>query len=143
MEKDELLGSGAEAASLFCRLYLNTRKEIPVRSSHMGLLILLVKSENPVTPMEAAQFFRVKKPMITGMVNCLEKGGYLIKKPSEEDRRSYWMIPTQKTVALVEETYGEYYKVMEALYDGMGHDVYGELLHLLKQANSILESIKE
>ena len=143
MEKDTCLENGAEAASLFCRLYIHTKKELPVRASHMGLLILTVKSETPVTPVEAARFFNVKKPMITTMVNHLEKNGYLEKQPSPGDKRSYLLTPTAKTVRMVEETYSEYFKVMNLLYEGLGERDYQELIRLLARANVLLMNGKE
>ncbi|MFR9236080.1 MAG: hypothetical protein ACLVLH_25165 [Eisenbergiella massiliensis] len=42
-------------------------KELPVRSSEMGLLILLVTSKEKITPKAAADF-GVSKPMIASMV---------------------------------------------------------------------------
>ena len=42
----------AETVSLFCRLNQRVKKELPIRSSEMGLLILLVtsKERSPVFP---------------------------------------------------------------------------------------------
>lgn len=132
------LERGAETVSLFCRLYIHTKKELPVRSSHMGLLILTVKSETPVTPMEAARYFQVKKSRITAMAASLEQEGYLVKRPSPTDRRSHLLVPTEKTVRMVEETYAEYFRVMETLYHGLGKHEYQALIRLLAQANEIL-----
>lgn len=138
MEKLTELENGAETVSLFCRLYINTKKELPVRSSHMGLLILTVKSETPVTPMDAARYFQVKKSRITAMAASLEQEGYLIKQPSPTDGRSYLLVPTGKTVQMVEETYAEYFRVMKILYRGLGKNDYQDLIRLLAQANEIL-----
>lgn len=52
----------AETVSLFCRLNQRVKKELPIRSSEMGLLILLVTSKERISSVEAAQFFRVSKP---------------------------------------------------------------------------------
>ena len=143
MEKENCLETGAEAASLFCRMYINTKKELPVRASHMGLLILTVKSETPVTPVDAARYFKVKKPMITAMVDSLTKNGYLEKQPSPTDKRSYLLTPTAKTVRMVEETYSEYFKVMETLYNGLGEQDYQELIRLLTRANELMAKGRE
>ncbi|WP_418666213.1 MarR family winged helix-turn-helix transcriptional regulator [Allofournierella sp.] len=137
--KEDFLENGAEVVSLFCRLYINTKKELPIRSSHMGLLIFTVKSQTPVTPIEAAKFFKVKKPMITAMVTSLEKNGYLEKQPSPTDGRSYRLLPTPKSITLVEETYNEYFRTMDTLYHGMGEKDYQQMIALLARANDILE----
>lgn len=34
---------GAESISMFCRLLINEKKKLPIRSSEMGLLILAVE----------------------------------------------------------------------------------------------------
>lgn len=133
---------GAEAVSLFCRLNINTKRDLPVRSSEMGLLILIVKSQAPVTSIMAADFFKVSKPMIATMVAALFKKGYLKKMPSADDKRSYILRATDKAVLLVEEAYQEYFRVMELLSAKMGKD-YETLVELLDQANRALLEAKE
>lgn len=58
---NEELIKGAETVSMFCRRIINTKKDLPIRSSQMGLLILICKSENPATPVMAADFFNLIK----------------------------------------------------------------------------------
>lgn len=134
---DELI-KGAEMVSMFCRLNINMKKDLPVRSSEMGLLILIYKSDLPVTPVMAADFFKVKKPMITTMVSNLFKHGYIEKMPSLEDKRSYSLSPTEKTRKLVEDTFSEYLKTMEQLRHKLGAIDFAELIALLEKSNSIL-----
>lgn len=134
---DEKLIKGAEAVSLFCRLNLNTKKNLPVRSSEMGLLIYVCKSDAPVTSVMAADFFKVKKPMIAGMVATLANKGYLEKRPSNEDKRSFMLVPTEKAKSLVEDTYLEYLSTMNLLAAKLGKE-YETLITLLDRANQIL-----
>jgi len=143
MQEENILIKGAEAVSLFCRLTINTKKNIPIRSSEMGLLILTVKSDTPITPIMAADYFKVKKPMITTMVNKLAAQDYITKTPSQEDKRSFILTPTDKAITLVEQTYDEYYKTMELLQKELGNNDYKTLIHLLEQANMILLEDKE
>ena len=134
---DELI-KGAETVSMFCRLNINIKKDLPIRSSEMGLLILIYKSDKPVTPVMAADFFKVKKPMITTMVSNLLKHGYIEKIPSLDDKRSFSLNPTEKARQLVDDTYSEYMKTMELLRHKLGSIDFGKLIILLKKANSIL-----
>lgn len=143
MQDKSILMKGAEAVSLFCRLNIHTKKDLPVRASEMGLLILAVKNEAPVTPVMAADFFKVKKPMITAMVNQLTAQGYMAKTPSSEDRRSFTLTPTGKGAALVEQTYSEYLKTMELLRTRLGNDDYASLVSLIEKANLILWEDRE
>lgn len=134
----EVLIKGAETVSMFCRLNINMKKDLPVRSSEMGLLILICKSENPVTPGMAANFFKVKKPMITTMVSNLLKHGYIEKVPSPEDKRSFSLNPTEQARQLVDDTFIEYIKTMELLRQKLGATDFGNLITLLEKANSVL-----
>lgn len=129
---------GAEAVSLFCRININAKRDLPIRASEMGLLILIVKSARPQNPVQVAEFFKVTKPMVTTMVNSLAKKGYLIKNPSSTDRRSFTLQPTEQAVCLVEEAYSEYYKTMEQLQTQMGCKKYNHLIELIELANDIL-----
>ena len=134
---DELI-KGAETVSMFCRLNINIKKDLPIRSSEMGLLILIYRSDIPVTPVMAADFFKVKKPMITTMVSNLLKHGYIEKLPSPEDKRSFSLNPTEKARQLVDDTYSEYMKTMELLRHKLGTKDFGKLVILLEKSNSIL-----
>lgn len=128
----------AEQVSLFCRLNVNTKHKMPIRSSEMGLLIYLCNTNEEKTPMGAARFFKVSKAMATNMVTALSQKGYLEKKPSLEDKRSSFLMPTEKAKQLVADTYSEYHKTMSILQDKMGSEHFEVLLSLLEQANNIL-----
>ncbi|MBC7959832.1 MAG: MarR family transcriptional regulator [Vallitaleaceae bacterium] len=134
---DKLM-KGAETVSLFCRLNINTKKDLPIRSSEMGLLIFICKSDKLVTPVMAADFFKVKKPMITSMVLNLLKHEYIEKIPSLEDKRSFSLNPTEKARQLVDETYSEYMKTMKLLRHKLGANDFGKLVALLERSNTIL-----
>lgn len=133
---DELI-RGAEVISLFCRININTKRELPIRSSEMGLIIFLVKEQGEHTPLQIAEFFKVTKPMVTAMVISLTKKEYIIKVPSTVDRRSFALRPTEKAVALVNETFNEYYKNMQVLQSRLGNHEYSKLIELLTKSNNI------
>ncbi len=135
---NEVFAKAAETVSLFCRLNINSKKDLPVRSSEMGLLILITNSEHPVTPAFAAMFFKVKKPMITAMVTNLHKMGYLERTPSSLDKRSFSLTPTEKARLLVIETYSEYMKTMAILEDKLGKKDFEKLVTLLERSNAAL-----
>lgn len=139
----ESLIRGAETVAMFCRLNIHTKKDLPVRSSEMGLLILICKSEDPVTPVKAADFFKVKKPMITAMVSSLQKHGFIEKVPSPEDKRSFSLSPTERARRLVDETFTEYIKTMELLRQKIGDAHFANLMTLLEIANSVLLEEKD
>lgn len=130
--------NGAEIIALFCRLNISRKPGLPIRSSEMGFLIFLLRSKEPLTPLAAARFFKISKPMVTAMIRVLEKGGYLIKKPSLIDGRSFDLCPTEKARLLVEQTYEEYLKMIGVLHEKLGTSDYDTLIALLERANCIL-----
>lgn len=134
---DELI-KGAEIISLFCRININTKRELPIRSSEMGLMIFLIKEQGVHTPLQIAEFFKVTKPMVTAMVISLTKKEYITKVPSTVDKRSFSLRPTEKAIALVNGTLDEYHKNMQVLQSRLGDHEYSKLLELLARANDIL-----
>lgn len=137
MNLNELI-KGAEAVSLFCRININTKRELPIRSSEMGLLICIVKEEGEHTPLRVAEFFKVSKPMVTAMVKSLVKKEYITKVKSLVDKRSFVLKPTDKAVSLVDKTFIEYYKNIQTLQTCLGNHEYSKLIELLTKANNIL-----
>lgn len=128
----------SEQIALFCRLNIIAKRKLPIRSSEMGMLIYLVKTEGNKTPNAAAKFFNITKAMATNMVTSLLNNGYIIKKQSEKDKRSFILIPTDKAIRLVNDTYSDYFKMISILESKMGENKFNELIHLLETANTII-----
>lgn len=140
---ESLAIKGEQSISLFSRLMLNGKRDLPIRNSEMGLLILADRGNGTVTPAMAANYFHVSKPMVTAMVRSLEQKGYLEKIPSEKDRRSFVLRPTRAGGLLVKSTYRDYYSSMQLLQQKMGEDRFSSLIALIDQANLILEEDRQ
>jgi DNA-binding MarR family transcriptional regulator len=140
MDNDLIIS--ADAVGLFCRLHMNTKRDIPIRPSEMGVLIFTQKQNVSVTPLKISNFFKIAKPSVTSMVNTLIKGNYLVKTPSATDGRSYTVSPTVKGKELVETTFDEYFRTMELLKKGMGNKEFSLFIELIQKANSILSEEK-
>lgn len=132
----------AEAVALFCRLQMNTKRDIPIRPSEMGVLIFTQKQNIPVTPLMISTFFKITKPSVTSMINPLIKKNYLIKTPSSTDGRSYTVSTTSQGKELVESTYNEYFRMMQLLKKNMGCKEFNLFIELIQKANSILSEEK-
>ncbi|KAF0223286.1 MAG: MarR family transcriptional regulator [Erysipelotrichaceae bacterium] len=133
----------ADIVSRFCRYQLVVKKNLPIRSSEMGLLIYVSKQTSPITPLEISEFFHISKPTVTEMISRLINSNYLGKIPSPEDRRSYTLVITEQGQALVETALNDYLKSMELLKIGLGDDEYGVLMSILQKANKIFEKEME
>lgn len=138
MNNKNLIMEASGSISMFCRLMLNSKSNLPIRSSEMGLLILLKESDSPIRPLAAAHFFKVSKPMIAAMVRTLDKKGYLIKEPSQDDKRSYYLEITDKGRSLVAEAIDDYTKTLQVLTEKMGQEKFETMIQLINEANEYL-----
>ncbi|MDF2947158.1 MAG: transcriptional regulator, MarR family [Bacillales bacterium] len=135
--KNEIM-IGADAIAMFCRLQMNFKKDMPIRSSEMGVLIFIQKQNSDVTPLMISNFFNIAKPSVTSTLNALIKKEYIEKIPSAKDRRSYTVNLTNKGKQLVESTHKEHFKLMDILVEKMGYDDFNKFINLIQKANSIL-----
>lgn len=139
---DSDLVSSADTVGMFCRLHMNTKRDIPIRPSEMGVLIFTHKQSEPVTPLTISHFLKIAKPSVTSMVNALIRQDYLIKEPSLVDGRSYTLTTTEKGKYLVESTFDEYFKSIEFLKEKMGEDAFNQFIKLIQIANGILGGVR-
>ena len=138
--KTDLVNS-ADAIGMFCRLHMNTKRDLPIRPSEMGVLIYTQKQNESVTPLMISQFFNIAKPSVSAMVKALVNKGYLLQSPSETDKRSYTISITEKGSTLVDTTFNEYLKTVELLKEKMGESKFNQFIVLIETANKILEEV--
>lgn len=139
MESYDSLASAIDTIHIFHRLWQMTKESLPIRHSEMSLLLLIVKSNIPVTSVMAADSLKVKKQMITTMTRVLEKKGFIEKCPSTEDGRSFILSSTQEGRDFVAERYKEYFKTVGRLREELGDQDFTTWIALLKKAGSVLE----
>ncbi|WP_225047707.1 MarR family winged helix-turn-helix transcriptional regulator [Lacticaseibacillus kribbianus] len=136
------IASASEQISLFCRLNVNAKVDLPIRSSEMGMLIYLCQKDAQATPMAVADYFQVTKAMATNMATALVKQGYLQKVPSKTDRRQKYLVPTDQARALVATTYQQYYQSVQLIKAKLGDAQFDQLIHSLALANQVLLEAK-
>ena len=128
--------------SLFGKSYAELKKNLPIRPSEMGVLNIITGTPGPHTPMMLAEALTVSKPMITAHLTSLTNKGYITKQPSPEDKRAYYILPTEKARALVKEAKEDLYRHLEQLADGLGEERFDLLVKLAGEATDILEAAK-
>lgn len=128
--------------SKFCNGYTALKKDLPIRPSEMGVLNILVQREGHFTPMMIAELLEVSKPMITAHITVLGKKGYIRKEYSKEDRRSFYVIPTDKARALVEKTAEKMREYLSQIEASLGEERFEALLNVLNDTNTILLNMK-
>ena len=136
----DLLFEANAALSLFSKNYMELKKGLPIRPSEMGVLNIITGRPGPHTPVMVAQMLGVSKPMITALLTALAEKGYITKEPSQEDKRAYYIIPTEKALALVESARQEMEGHFSRMIDGMGQDNFESLVRLAQMANNVMEA---
>ena len=127
------------AFSKFSRNYMELKKGLPIRPSEMAVLNIITQTSGPHTPVMLAQMLGVSKPMITALLTALAEKDYIIKEPSKDDKRAYYIIPTEKALALVESAKQEMDGHLSRLIDAMGQDEFDMLVRLAQKASSVLK----
>lgn len=130
------------ALSLFCKNYMELKKGLPIRPSEMAVLNIITGRPGPHTPVMVAQMMGVSKPMITALLTALAEKEYITREPSKEDKRAYYIIPTQKALALVKSAGQATKGHLTRLIDAMGQADFDKLVELAGRANKILEGDK-
>lgn len=128
--------------SKFCQSYNELKKDLPIRPSEMGLLNIVVMREGKFTPLMLSELLEVSKPMITSHISVLEKKGYITKEYSLEDKRSFYVLPTERAVELVKRTTEQMNNSLVNLETLIGKDKFETLRDLMIEANENLKTIK-
>lgn len=136
---DQYLKANA-VLSMFSKNYMNLKKGLPIRPSEMGVLNIITQTPGPHTPVLLAELLGVSKPMITAHLTALSENGYIRKQQSPEDKRVFYVLPTEKAWELVERAKVDLNQHLEQLIREMGQDEFDHLVRLAGKANQILET---
>ena len=128
--------------SIFGKSYAELKKDLPIRPSEMGVLNIITGTPGPHTPIMLAEALKVSKPMITAHLTSLMNKGYIAKQPSPEDKRAYYILPTEKALGLVKDAKEDLYWHLEQLENGLGKERFDLLVKLAEEATNILEAEK-
>lgn len=127
--------------SIFAKNYMELKKGLPIRPSEMGILNIITETGGSHTPVILAELLGVSKPMITAHITSLEGKGYITKEACPEDKRAYYIRPTQKGLELVEWAKEDLNSKLECVLIGLGQDDFDTLVALAEKASSIMEAI--
>ena len=108
----------------------------------MGVLNILVQREGRFTPLMIAELLGVSKPMVAAHIAVLETKGYVQKDYLPDDRRSFYLIPTDKARELVEKTAEKMRIYLSQIEDALGEESFTRLLCLLSDVNGVLANMK-
>lgn len=124
--------------SLFSKNYMDLKKGLPIRPSEMGVLNIITGTPGPHTSVKLAELLGVSKPMIAAHLTSLSEKGYITKERSVEDKRIYYVRPTEKAQELVGFARTDLDAKLDLLVEGLGQDGFDTLVKLAQAANEIL-----
>jgi len=124
--------------SVFSKNYMELKKGLPIRPSEMGVLNIITQTAGPHTPVLLAELLGVSKPMITAHLTTLLQKGYIKKQQSSDDKRVFYILPTEKALELVECAKKDLNKHLEQMLYEMGEEEFNDLVRLAEKANKIL-----
>lgn len=125
--------------SIFAKNYMELKKGLPIRPSEMGVLNIITETEGQYTPVKLAELLGVTKQMMTAHINSLESKGYITKEPCSQDKRAYYILPTDKGLELVEWAKTDLNGKLENLVNGLGWEDFDTLVELAEKANEIMK----
>lgn len=124
--------------SKFSRDYMEMKKNLPIRPSELAVLNIITKREGKFTPLMIKELLGVSKPMITAHINILEKKGYVYKNYVLNDKRSFYVTPTEKANVLVSEAERKTTAKLKEIEIELGEERFDELINLLEKSQTKL-----
>lgn len=127
--------------SKFSRDYMWLKNDLPIRPSEMAVVNIITQRDGRYTPHMLAELLGVSKPMVAAHISVLEKKGYIEKERSGKDRRSFYVLPTDKARELSNEFVSRQTEYLKAFEAELGEEGFDELVCLLGKAQPILDKI--
>lgn len=131
------------AFSKFGRDYANLKKDLPIRPSEMAVLNIISRDDERYTPIMIAEILGVSKPMVATHISVLEEKGYIYKEESLIDKRSFYILLTEKAKKLVADTKISLYKELKNIEDKIGTENFDLLVRITEEVGTYLESKEE
>lgn len=113
-----------------------------ISQGRFTVLMLLVRAAaggecspglDPCNPAELADRAGVTRATMTGLVDTLEKDGYVKRVPDPKDRRMMSVQLTPKGEALMENILPGYFRSIASLVGGLSQEDRRQLVHLLRK----------
>ena len=117
-----------------------TLKKYGITSSQIDVLIYLHRNqEHEVNQREIEYFLHRSNPTVTGILNRLEKNGFILRQPSKKDARYKCIVSTDKAKQLHADMKQALDKKEAMLLACLSDEEREELIRLLKK---LLENIR-
>lgn len=121
---------------LFARLHVRRkRKDEPLSSETLDILSRIALAQEAVTPLAISRQTGLTKPMVSKLIEGLNKKGYLEKKKDEKDRRSYFLQITEEGRRVLNQTWQYYLQPVYEIRRRLGEEKFQQMMALISRAN--------
>ena len=141
---DQLLHM-AQSVAVFRSTYIKHSRSEPGGGGSWRFLILIDNYDagRGIKPAVIARYVRCSRAYVSRMIKELSSDGLIEDRPDERDRRSRFLVCTEKGRRVARDIMADYVAVTRRLYDGLGARKSGQLVSLLDEAIAILERVNE
>lgn len=110
--------------------------------SKLRILIVLYLKNKPMKPSELAEYIELKRSTVTGLLNGLEKSGY-IKRQQHDDGRAMNITLTASCLEMIESLIPSYIKLIDSYMSELTQQDYEDLARILGKIQRGMEKTKE
>jgi len=132
----KLIGELSRAAHIY---FHSSFREQSIGHAQVRSLLFIARNEG-ISQLELAEYLRLDKSSVTSQLKILERNGYIVRKPSEEDARRLQLEITEKTKEILEPIRQVYSSWTEILLDGFSEEERSESLNYLERMRDNVHS---
>lgn len=110
--------------------------------SKLRILFVLYLKNKPMKPSELAEYIELKRSTVTGLLNGLEKSGY-IKRQQHEDGRAMNITLTNNCLDMLESFVPNFIKLVESYMSELTKQDHEDLARILGKIQQGMEKSKE
>lgn len=125
---------------LFSSLNIRGKREGAASPQEVDVLSRILFSDTPLTPLGLVSSTGLSKSAISRLIESLEKKGFLSKRYSEKDRRSYMLYITEEGNQEMKNAYHHYLEPIYRLRRTIGEERFYSLMAQIREANNLLQS---
>ncbi|MFE0517055.1 MarR family transcriptional regulator [Streptomyces sp. NPDC058964] len=105
----------------------------------LGFLIEAAAAGESLVAGDLAERARLTTGAVTGVLNRLEKAGYIRRRPSPDDRRKVHVVMEETAQERILEVYGPFYQRLGALFADYSPDEIAVLADWFARARALLQ----
>ncbi|MEN8006206.1 MAG: MarR family transcriptional regulator [Candidatus Krumholzibacteriota bacterium] len=115
-------------------------REAPLTEAEFNLLMVLHHSSDSLSQKDLSERLLVDKSNITGLIDRLQKSGYIMRNPVPNDRRRYDITLTEAGRKLITRADPVYHRLVDQVMDGLSERECRTLVSLTRKVRQGLRA---